>query len=81
MISFVVWKKDGRNRDKCLFVNFPGHGGIQLSLLRSGNRSRLWGRPGGFFNFFNFFNFCSVVNVFNFVRGVRVMTQRAQGGI
>ena len=36
------------------------------------------GTPRGVFNFFNFFN---VVNIFNILCGVRVVTQRAQGGI
>ena len=38
------------------------------------------GTPRGF-DFFNFFNFFNVVNIFNCVRGFRVLTRRAKGGI
>ena len=74
MISFVVWTKTNETATNMF---------RQLSGTRWDTKftAEVWkpvstgGTPRGFFNFFNFFS------VVNFVRGIRVVTQRAQGGI
>ena len=77
MISFVVCTKTGETATN-VFRQLSGTRWDTIFTAVVWKLVSTVGTPRGFFNFFNFFN---VVNIFNFVRGFRVVTRRAQGGI
>ena len=92
MISFVVWTKTDETATN-VFRQLSGTRWDTIFTAEVWKPVSTVGTPRGFFNFcnfcnfvnvfnfFNFLNFYNAVNIFKFVRGVRVVTQRAQGGI
>ena len=85
MISVAVWIKTDETATN-VFRRLSGNRWDTIVTAEVWKPVSTVGTPRGFnfFNFFNvlnFFNFFNVVNIFNSVRGFRVVTRRAQGGI